>query len=109
MDAGKVAAHHQLEDQSGVAAIVLLPAMSAAANLGSMTEPDFAVQCFQHFFEPGGVTTALKTYDDLAQAAEVSKESTHCSPLFGVLMRQFQLFKFTIFSCQITECLFASV
>ncbi|HXM36112.1 MAG TPA: hypothetical protein VN920_13050 [Pyrinomonadaceae bacterium] len=74
-----------------------------------MTEPDFAAECFQHFFEPGGVTAALEADNDVAQEAQVGKESTHNNPLFGVLMRQFELFKFTVFSCQITDRLFASV
>src|SRR6266850_8532642 len=89
---------HQLQNEFGVAPIVLLPPTSPAADLGGMPKPDFVTQFLEHSFEPGAVTTSLQA-DDYS-AAELSVESPH---LLFVLVLQFTGDEFASFSFQITD------
>src|SRR5436190_16567034 len=98
MQTGKLIMEHQLQNEFGVAPIVLLPPTSPAADLGGMTEPDFATQFLEHSFEPGAVTTRFQADD--YRTAELGIESTH---LLFVLMLQYTGDEFASFSFQITD------
>src|SRR5438034_11794001 len=89
---------HQIQNEFGVAPIVLLPPTSPAADLGGMPEPDFATQLLEQSFEPGTVTTCFQADDYLP--AELGVESSH---LFFVLVLQLMKDEFASFSFQITD------
>src|SRR5205814_3202271 len=74
MQTGKLIMEHQLQNEFGVAPIVLLPPTSPAADLGGMTQPDFATQLLEQSFEPGAVTTGFQADD--YWSAELGIEST---------------------------------
>src|SRR5205807_9703097 len=75
MQTRKLIMEHQIQNEFGVAPIVLLPPTSPAADLGGMPEPDFASQSLEHSFEPGTVTTGFQT-DDYG-SRELCIESSH--------------------------------
>src|SRR5713101_494213 len=70
-----------------------------------MPYPDLTAQLFQHLLEPGRVATALKPHHHLAILAAPRIESTDII----LLMVQFELMNLTVFGCQITKPLFASM
>src|SRR5258708_33462147 len=98
MQTGKLIVKHELQNEFGVAPIVLLPPTSPAADLGGMPQPDFATQLFEHSFEPGTVTTCFQADDYLP--AKLGVESPHH---FFVLVLQFTGDEFASFSFQITD------
>src|SRR6266446_4739693 len=98
MQPRKLIMEHQLQNEFGVAPIVLLPPTSPAADLGGMAEPDFASQFLEHSFEPGAVTTSFQA-DDYLPAELGVKSPDH---LF-VLVLQFTGDEFASFSFQITD------
>src|SRR5205823_6157505 len=95
---GKLIVEHQIQNEFGVAPIVLLPPASPAADLGSMPEPDFATQLLEQSFEPGAVTTSFQADDYLP--VELGVESPH---LLFILVLQFTADEFASFSFQITD------
>src|SRR5229473_6242564 len=98
MQTRKLIVEHQIQNEFGVAPIVLLPPTSPAADLGGMTQPDFATQSLEHSFEPGTVTTCFQADDYLP--AKLGVESSHH---FFVLVLQFTSDEFASFSFQITD------
>ncbi len=60
MDAGKVAFHHQVQDQVGIAPVVLLFAWRFASDLGGIAQPNGLAQLRQQLFKPGAVTAGLE-------------------------------------------------
>src|SRR5258708_339577 len=98
MQTGKLMVEQQLQNEFGVAPIVLLPPTSSAADLGGMPKPDFATQFLEQSFEPGAVTTGFQTHDYVP--AELGVESPH---LVFVLVLQFTGDEFASFSFQITD------
>src|SRR5258708_6351077 len=98
MQTGKLIVKHELQNEFGVAPIVLLPPTSPAADLGGMPQPDFATQLFEQSFEPGTVTTCFQADDYLP--AKLGVESPHH---FFVLVLQFTGDEFASFSFQITD------
>src|SRR5216684_3258975 len=98
MQTRKLIVEHQIQNEFGVAPIVLLPPTSSAADLGGMTQPDFATQLLEHSFEPGTVTTCFQA-DDYLPAKLGVKSLDH---LF-VLVLQFTGDEFASFSFQITD------
>ena len=105
MNPRKVSAHQQLQNQIGIAPIVLLPPFGELPNVSGVADPDLATQFFQQFFKPGRITTALKSYD-YPLAGKLFVESPHRLP---VLVQQHQLFYLSIFGCQITDRLLTSM
>src|SRR5437879_2636722 len=89
---------HQIQNEFGVAPIILLPPASSAADLGGMAEPDFATQLLEQSLEPGAVTTGFQPDDYLP--AELGVESPH---LLFVLVLQLTGDEFASFSFQITD------
>src|SRR6266496_1070499 len=102
MQTGKLIMEHQIQNEFGVAPIVLLPPTSPAADLGGMTEPDFTTLFLEQSFEPRTVATSFQTHDHLPP--ELGVESAH---LLFVLMLQFTDDEFASFSFQITDGLLA--
>src|SRR6185436_10495153 len=98
MQTGKLIVEHQLQNEFGVAPIVLLPPTSPAADLGGMSQPDFATQFLEQSFEPGAVTTGFEADD--YRPAKLRVESLH---LLFVLVLQFTGDEFASFSFQITD------
>src|SRR4029077_4493544 len=94
----KLIVEHEIQNEFGVAPIVLLPPTSPAADLGGMAQPDFATQFLEHSFEPGAVTTCFQADD--YRPAELGVETTH---LLFVLVLQFTGDEFASFSFQITD------
>src|SRR5256885_3787112 len=93
MQTGKLIVEHQIQNEFGVAPIVLLPPTSPTADLGGMSEPDFATQFLEHSFEPGAVTTSFQAND--YRTAELGVESSHH---FFVLVLQLMKDEFASFS-----------
>src|SRR6266852_5194011 len=104
MQTRKLMMEHQIQNEFGVAPIVLLPPTSPAADLGGMTQPDFATQSLEHSFEPGTVTTCFQA-DDYPAAKLGVKSLDH---LF-VLVLQFTGDEFASFSFQITDRLLSGM
>src|SRR5712692_9787094 len=102
MQTRKLIMEHQMQNEFGVAPIVLLPPTSPAADLGGMAEPDFIAQFLEQSFEPGAVTTCFQADD--YRTAELGVESPH---LLFVLVLQFTGDEFASFSFQITDRLLA--
>src|ERR1700730_9951871 len=98
MQTGKLIMEHQIQNEFGVAPIVLLPPTSPAADLGGMAEPDFATQFLEQSFEPGAVTTSFQAHDHAP--LELCIESSH---LLFVLVLQLIKDEFASFSFQITD------
>src|SRR5207249_7577316 len=98
MQTGKLIMEHQIQNEFGVAPIVLLPPTSPAADLGGMAEPDLATQFLEHSFEPWAVTTCFQAHDYLPN--ELGVESPH---LLFVLVLQLMKDEFASFSFQITN------
>jgi hypothetical protein len=96
---------YQLLSQSGCAPIVLLSPPRHPSDLGRMAHPNLTAQLFEHLLEPGRTPTALKAHNHLALAPQPSIEATHII----LLVAQFYLLYFSVFSCQITYGLFASM
>src|SRR5712691_9039853 len=98
MQTRKLIMEHQIQNEFGVAPIVLLPPTSPAADLGGGAQLDFATQFLEQSFEPGAVSTSFQADD--YPAAELSIESSH---LLFVLVLQFTGDEFASFSFQITD------
>src|SRR5258706_7072842 len=98
MQTRKLIVEHEIQNEFGVAPIVLLPPAGPAADLGGMPEPDFATQLLEQSFEPGAVTTCFQADDYLP--AELGVESAH---LLFVLVLHFTGDEFASFSFQITD------
>src|SRR5882757_4197561 len=98
MQTGKLIVEHEIQNEFGVAPIVLLPPTSPAADLGGMSEPDFATQLLEQSFEPGAVTTSFQADDNLP--VELGVEGPH---LLFVLVLQLSGDEFASFSFQITD------
>src|SRR6266542_575037 len=98
MQTGKLIMEHYIQNESGVAPIVLLPPTSATTDLGELVTCDFAPQLLEQSFEPGTVTTSFQAHDHLP--AELGVESAH---LLFVLVLQFTGDEFASFSFQITD------
>src|SRR6266566_6568903 len=98
MQTGKLIVEHQIQNEFGVAPIVLLPPTSPAADLGGVTQPDFATQLLEYSFEPGTVTTGFQADD--YPTAELGVEGPHH---LLVLVLQLTKDEFTSFSFQITD------
>src|SRR6266566_8105204 len=69
-----------------------------------MSDPGLILQLFQQLLEPGGVATALKS-NYYFLTAELFIKRAHVI----LFMLQLHLLNLTIFSCQITDRLFASM
>src|SRR6266566_4142768 len=69
-----------------------------------MSDPGLILQLFQQLLEPGGVATALKS-NYYFLTAELFIKGAHII----LFMLQFHSLNLTIFSCQITGRLFASM
>src|ERR1044072_6929606 len=63
MQPGKLIVDHQIPNEFGIAAVVLLAPTRAPSNLRGMTDPDFMAELLEHDFEPGAVTTGFETHD----------------------------------------------
>src|SRR3977135_205889 len=98
MQTRKLIVEQQIQNEFGVAPIVLLAPTSPAADLGGMAEPDFATQLLEQSFEPGAVTTSFQADD--YPTAELGVEAPH---LLFVLVLQFTGDEFASFSFQITD------
>src|SRR5207237_10786465 len=98
MQTRKLIMEHQIQNEFGVAPIVLLPPTSPAADLGGMSKPDFTTQLLEHSFEPGTISTGFQAHDYLP--AKLGVESSH---LLFVLVLQLTKDEFTSFSFQITD------
>src|SRR5712691_8533261 len=98
MQTRKLIVEHQIQNEFGVAPIVLLPPTSPTADLGGMPEPDFATQFLEQSFEPGAVTTSFQADDHLP--VELGVEGPH---RMFVQVLQFTGDEFASFSFQITD------
>src|ERR1700682_1049806 len=104
MQARKVPPHHQLQYQISISSIVLLPPPCELSNRGGMSDPRLILQLFQQLLEPGRVATAFTSYYYFLATELFIKGSYHI-----LYMLQLHLPNLTIFSCQITGRLFASM
>jgi hypothetical protein len=86
MQTGKLIVEQQLQNEFGVAPIVLLPPPSPAADLGGMTKPDFAAQFLEQSFEPGTVPTGFQTHDHLSVELGVESAQRLFVPCFSSLV-----------------------
>jgi hypothetical protein len=73
MDAREVSFQHQVKDQLGIPAIILLAAASCMAYIGGVADPDSVSKLFKQLLEPEAVAGRLDANYDLARELRIER------------------------------------
>src|SRR6185295_10501007 len=103
MQAREITLQHQVQHVVGIAPIVFLAARCLASDFGRIAQPICMTQLGQHLFEPGAVTTGLKTDDYFA--CEPGIKRSHVI----MLMTQLEAMNLTVGQVTVTNGLLTSM